>query len=93
MAPRHYAPGEIERLPHGAFALEAQQPGHKQSAQRAPAEQSPPLLQRYVGADDTPLLRVCQRGAAVEHDLPALHAASGSQAKHGMRRQLGEEFA
>ena len=84
---------EMERLPHAAFALQAQQPRHKNRQQRSSALHSPPLQLPNVDASGVPVRRVrWRRRAKAEHSTPALDVELGGKAAHGMRRELRKEL-
>ena len=93
MAPRRHALREMERLPHAALTLQAQQPRHKHTQQRSSALHSPPLLLPNVDASGMPVRRVrWRRRAKAEHGAPALDVELGGKAAHGMRRELRKEL-
>jgi hypothetical protein len=93
MAPRRHVLREMERLPHDAFALQAQQPRHKHIQQRSSAQHSPPLLQPNDEDSDVPVQRVrWRRRVKAEHGAPALDVELGGQAEDGERRELRKKL-
>jgi hypothetical protein len=94
ITPRHNAFRVMQQATDAASASNAYQPEHRHLAECSSGKQIAALLQANVDVVHMPQLRVSSRRKATsQHELPALHAASRRQAKHGMRHELSNELA
>jgi hypothetical protein len=80
MAARRDALGKIEGVDGAVFALDAQQPRHKQREQRSTAKHSPPVLQRDDDSRASPVQCVrWRRDVTAEHCAPTCKVDLGAR--------------